>query len=109
MAVGAMGVGVFTKDYTIVHAAVASTAFLFSGLSAIGLVKVLKKPFSLISIVLGAVTIVALALFLGVRGSWQVDNLLALLRSTALFILVFRVWRNGTHDNLSVTYVACHV
>ena len=65
MAVGAMGVGVFTKDLTFVHAAVASTAFLFSGLSAVASSRVLKKPLSIISIVLGAVTIVALAFFSG--------------------------------------------
>ncbi len=65
MAIGAMGVGVFTKNFTIVHAAVASTAFLFSGLSAITSRKVLKKPLSIISIALGAMTIVALALFSG--------------------------------------------
>jgi hypothetical membrane protein len=63
MAVGAMGVGVFTKDYTLAHGAVASTAFFFAGLSAIASSKVLKKPFSLISITLGAITLAALALF----------------------------------------------
>jgi hypothetical membrane protein len=63
MAVGAMGVGVFTKDYTLAHGAVASTAFFLAGLSAIASSKVLKKPFSLISITLGAITLAALALF----------------------------------------------
>jgi hypothetical membrane protein len=63
MAVGAMGVGVFTKDYTLAHGAVASTAFFFAGLSAIASFKLLKKPFSLISITLGAITLAALALF----------------------------------------------
>ena len=63
MAIGAMGVGVFTKDYRTAHGAVASMAFFFSGLSAISSFKVLKKPLSLISIVLGAMTLGALALF----------------------------------------------
>ncbi len=63
MAVGAMGVGVFTKDYTIAHGAVASMAFFFAGLSAIASFKVLKKPLSLISIVLGAMTLGALSLY----------------------------------------------
>ena len=63
MAVGAMGVGVFTKDYTIAHGAVASMAFFFAGLSAIASFKVLKKPLSLISIILGAITLGALALY----------------------------------------------
>ena len=35
MAAGAMGVGVFTKDFTLPHGAVASAAFFFAGLSAI--------------------------------------------------------------------------
>jgi hypothetical membrane protein len=63
MAIGAMGVGVFTKDFTLAHGAVASTAFFFAGASAIASFKVLKKPLSLISIILGAMTLGALALF----------------------------------------------
>jgi hypothetical membrane protein len=63
MAVGSMGVGVFTKDFTLAHGAVSSMAFFFAGLSAIASFKVLKKPFSLISIILGAMTLAALALF----------------------------------------------
>lgn len=58
-----MGVGIFTKDCTIAHSAVASTAFLLSGLSAIASAKVVKKPLSLINAGLGAMTIGALALF----------------------------------------------
>jgi len=63
MAIGAMGVGVFTKDFTLAHGAVSSMAFFFAGLSAIASFKVLKKPLSLISIILGAMTLGALALF----------------------------------------------
>jgi hypothetical membrane protein len=63
MAIGAMGVGIFTKDYTLPHGAVSSAAFFFAGLSAITSFKVLPKPLSLISIVLGAMTLTALALF----------------------------------------------
>ena len=63
MAVGAMGVGIFTKDYTIAHGIVSSIAFFFSGLSAIASSKFLKKPFSIIAIVLGLITLGALALF----------------------------------------------
>src|SRR5690606_19102102 len=63
MALGAMGVGVFTKNFTLAHGAVSSAAFFFAGLSAVASSKVLKKPFSMISIVLGAVTLTALALF----------------------------------------------
>jgi hypothetical membrane protein len=63
MAIGAMGVGVFTKDFTLAHGAVSSMAFFFAGLSAITSFKVLQKPLSLISVVLGAMTLTALALF----------------------------------------------
>jgi hypothetical membrane protein len=63
MAIGAMGVGVFTKDFTLAHGAVSSMAFFFAGLSAIASFKVLQKPLSLISIILGAMTLTALALF----------------------------------------------
>jgi len=63
MAVGAMGVGVFTKHYRTAHGAVTSMAFFFAGLSAISSFKVLKKPLSLISITLGAMTLGALVLF----------------------------------------------
>jgi len=63
MAIGAMGVGVFTKDFTLAHGAVSSMAFFFAGLSAIASFKALKKPLSLISIILGAMTLGALALF----------------------------------------------
>ena len=62
-ALGAMGIGVFTKNYRVAHGAVASAAFFFAGLTAISSSKVLKKPLSLISIILGIMTLAALALF----------------------------------------------
>jgi hypothetical membrane protein len=63
MAIGAMGVGILTKDLPLAHGIVSSMAFFFAGLSAMASFKVLRKPFSLISIVLGAMTLGALALF----------------------------------------------
>ena len=63
MAIGTMGVGVITKDFTVAHGVVSSVAFFFSGLSAIASAKALKKPLSLIGIVLGAMTLGALGLF----------------------------------------------
>ena len=63
MAVGAMGVGVFTKNFRTAHGAMATMAFFFAGLSAISSFKVLKKPLCLMSIVLGAVTLGALVLY----------------------------------------------
>jgi hypothetical membrane protein len=63
MAIGAMGVGIFTKDFTLTHGAVSSAAFFFAGLSAINSHKILPTNLSYISIVLGAMTLAALALF----------------------------------------------
>jgi hypothetical membrane protein len=63
MAIGAMGVGIFTKNYTLPYGAVSSAAFFFAGLSAITSFKILPNPLSQINIVLGALTLAALALF----------------------------------------------
>jgi hypothetical membrane protein len=63
MAISAMGVGIFTKNFTLAHGAVSSAAFFFAGLSAITSFKLLQKPLSIISIILGAMTLIALALF----------------------------------------------
>ena len=63
MAFGAMGVGVFTKHYRTAHGAVATMAFFFAGLSAISSSKVLRKPLSLMSTILGMMTLMALVLF----------------------------------------------
>jgi hypothetical membrane protein len=63
MALGTMGIGIFTKNYRTAHGGVATMAFFFAGLSAITSYKVLKKPLSLMSIVLGMMTLAALALF----------------------------------------------
>ena len=62
-AAGAMGVGIITKNFAAAHGVVASTAFFFSGLAAIASAKVTEKPLSVISTVLGAITIGALGLF----------------------------------------------
>lgn len=63
MGLFAMGVGVVTKAYPLPHAAVSSLAFLFAGLSAIASGRAVRRPFSLISVALGAMTVAALALF----------------------------------------------
>lgn len=72
-AIGEMGVGIFTKDAGIIHSIAALIFFLFSGLSAIFAVicsyrhefKLMKMPFSAISIVLGLTTLGGLVLFVG--------------------------------------------
>lgn len=63
MAIGTMGVGVFTKAFTLIHGATASVAFFFAALSAIASAKATKKPLSHISVVLGLLTLIALALY----------------------------------------------
>lgn len=64
MAVGTMGVGVFTEEYRVAHGAAAFIAFLFAGLSALASYRALQKPFSIISIILGAISLGALFLYL---------------------------------------------
>jgi hypothetical membrane protein len=64
MAVGAMGVGIFTSAFsTTIHGLVSLMAFGFGSLSAIASFKVLKLPLSAISAVLGVMTLAALSLF----------------------------------------------
>ena len=65
MAIGAMGVGIFTSAFTTIHGVVSLMAFGFGGLSAIASFKVSKLPLSAISVILGVVTLGALALFAG--------------------------------------------
>jgi hypothetical membrane protein len=65
MAIGAMGAGVFTKNFPAIHGAVSSMAFVFGGLSAIVSFRVLKMPLSAMSVMLGLVSLGALALFAG--------------------------------------------
>jgi hypothetical membrane protein len=72
-AVGAMGVGIFTEDFGAIHSVVSLIAFLFSGLSAIFSVicsyvhkfNLVKMPFSVITVILGLITLGALVLFVG--------------------------------------------
>ena len=72
-AIGAMGVGVFTENFGTIHKVVSLIAFLFGGLSAIFSVissyahkfKLVKKPFSIIAVILGVMCLGALVLFAG--------------------------------------------
>jgi hypothetical membrane protein len=61
--VGAMGVGVFTEDFGIIHGVVSLIAFLFGGLSAITSFKLLRLPFSILAVILGVMSLSALSLF----------------------------------------------
>ena len=60
--IGALGVGLFTEDLLLLHAAFTVITFAFAGISAIASYKVGKPPFSYISAVLGTITLIALPL-----------------------------------------------
>jgi hypothetical membrane protein len=62
-AIGVMGVGVFTENYVNVHWIVSLIAFLFGGLSSIASSRLLKRPFSVIAVILGLMALGALGLF----------------------------------------------
>lgn len=62
--IGAMGVGLFPEDAGLVHAIAALITFLFGGLSAIVSCKLLNFPLSYFSVVLGVMSLAALALFI---------------------------------------------
>ncbi len=64
-AVAAMNVGIFTENSEPMHTIASIVLFLFCGLSAIFSYKVSKPPFSIISIVLGLISLVAMILFMG--------------------------------------------
>jgi len=72
-AVGAMGVGIFTEDFGILHPILSVITFLFGGLSAIFSVlcsyvhkfPLVKMPFSVINVILGLMALAALGLFAG--------------------------------------------
>jgi hypothetical membrane protein len=60
---GAMGVGVFPESTGGLHVLVSFVAFFFTGLAALSSYRVLRPPLSLLSAVLGAVTLMALVLY----------------------------------------------
>lgn len=62
-AIGAMGVGVFTENSGAIHHIVSLIAFLFGGLSTIFSFKLLRKPFSVIAVILGLMSLGALVLY----------------------------------------------
>ncbi len=63
MAIGAVGVGIFTSAFTLIHGVVSLMAFWFGGLAAIASYKVSKPPLSAISVILGLMILAALSLF----------------------------------------------
>jgi len=63
LALGYMGVGIFTENSETMHFIAALLVFIFGGLSAIYSYKLMKLPFSLISVILGLMTLSAMVLF----------------------------------------------
>ena len=61
--IGAMGVGLFPETAGAIHGVDSLITFLFGGLSAITSYKLLKPPLSYSAVLLGALSLVALALF----------------------------------------------
>jgi hypothetical membrane protein len=62
-ALGTMGVGVFTENSGAFHPVVSLIAFLFGGLSALFSFRLVRKPFSVIAVILGLMSLGALVLF----------------------------------------------
>jgi hypothetical membrane protein len=60
---GATGVGVFPETAGVIHQIVSLITFVFAGLSAIASYRLQKAPSSYFSILLGVMTLVALALY----------------------------------------------
>ena len=76
MAIGSMGVGIFTEDFNFVHGAIASVAFFFAGLSRVWSAKIFQKPFSTLSILLGLMALIALTLYsLGMVTSGSITSI----------------------------------
>ncbi len=61
--IGAMGVGLFPETAGAIHGVVSLITFLFGALSAITSHRLLKPPLSYSAVLLGALSLVALALF----------------------------------------------
>jgi hypothetical membrane protein len=62
--IGAMGVGIFPESFELIHPIVSLIAFLFGGLSAIFAYKLEKFPLNYISVIMGLIALLALALFI---------------------------------------------
>ncbi|MEE9163702.1 MAG: DUF998 domain-containing protein [Thermoplasmata archaeon] len=61
--IGAVGLGVFTEDFGLVHTVFSGVAFIFAGVSAIYVARFLRWPLLHLSVILGALVLVALVLF----------------------------------------------
>jgi hypothetical membrane protein len=70
---GTIGVGIFPEDtflvngIPVIHAIAALLAFVVGGISAVAAYKYTKSPFKIISVILGAATLIAAVLFFTTR------------------------------------------
>lgn len=62
--IGAMGVGIFPETFGMVHTVFSLIAFLFGALSAIASYKIQKPPMSFLAVILGFMSLAALAVFI---------------------------------------------
>jgi hypothetical membrane protein len=62
-AIGSIGVGIFPEDKEPVHSIGAALIFLFGGLSTLYSSRLIKRPFSVISILLGVISLSASVFF----------------------------------------------
>ena len=61
--IGMMGVGLYTETAGTTHTIVSFIAFFFGGLSAVASYKFVKPPFAYVSLLMGLISLIALALF----------------------------------------------
>jgi len=101
---GAIGVGLFTEDFGIVHTIFAVILFLFIGLTAILSYKLQKPPLSYLSVLLGALALLAIVLvgsetYLGL-GKGGMERMIAY--PALLWVIGFGAYLIGSSDTSEV-------
>lgn len=61
--IGAIGVGVFTEDFQVVHGLASLVTFVFSGLAAVLAFRIVRPPFAYLSLLIGITSLAALGLY----------------------------------------------
>ncbi len=61
--IGMIGIGLFPETTGILHLIISFITFFFGGLSAIATYKLVKAPFAYLSVLMGMICLIALALF----------------------------------------------
>jgi len=100
----AIGVGLFTEDFGIVHTIFAVILFLFIGLTAILSYKLQKPPLSYLSVLLGALALLAIVLvgsetYLGL-GKGGMERMIAY--PALLWVIGFGAYLIGSSDTSEV-------